>query len=155
MQRCGAGGIDHKQRFGRIDRGVYSLDLGHHIGIKCQTTGSIHQHYIDKFELGFDLSLYTFLIDKSYQNDMCPSFYFKHNNHYFILWVDYADPICREEDYPRYSIISAVNDGDNLHPEIRTASQPTLQLEFEQPSDLIHYLEQIKQQLSAKVVSIR
>ncbi|MDI5832692.1 hypothetical protein AAEH72_10370 [Shewanella xiamenensis] len=113
------------------------------------------QTFGDKFELGFDLSLYTFLIDKSYQNDMCPSFYFKHNNHYFILWVDYADPICREEDYPRYSIISAVNDGDNLHPEIRTASQPTLQLEFEQPSDLIHYLEQIKQQLNAKVLPIQ
>ncbi|MEL4242201.1 hypothetical protein [Shewanella xiamenensis] len=113
------------------------------------------QTFGDEFDLGFDLSLYPFLIDKSYQNDMCPSFYFKHNNHYFILWVDYADPICRQEDYPRYSIISAENDGDNIHPEIRTTSQPTLQLEFEQPSDLIHYLEQIKQQLNAKVLPIQ
>ena len=114
-----------------------------------------HQTFGYEFDLGFDLSQYPFLIDKSYQNDMCPSFYFKLKSDYFILWVDYADPICREEDYPRYSIISAVNDGDNIHPEIRTASQPTLQLEFEQPSELIDYLEQIKQQLNAKVLPIQ
>lgn len=114
-----------------------------------------HQTFGYEFDLGFNLSQYPFLIDISYQNDICPSFYFKLKSDYFILWVDYPDPICREEDYPRYTIISAVNDGDNIHSEIRTASQPTLQLEFEQPSDLIHYLEQIKQQLSAKVVSIR
>lgn len=123
--------------------------------IKGRNMSVYHQAFGYEFDLGFDLSQYPFLIDKSYQNDMCPSFYFKRKSDYFILWVDYADPICREEDYPRYTIISAVNDGDNIHPEIRTASQPTLQLEFEQPSELIDYLEQIKQQLSAKVVSIR
>ncbi len=46
-------GIDYEQRFGRIDRGVYSLDLGHHLGINGQTTGSIHQHHVNELELGF------------------------------------------------------------------------------------------------------
>src|SRR3546814_9908907 len=46
-------GIDHEQRFGRIDRGVYSLDLGHHLGINGQTTGSIHQYHVNELEFGF------------------------------------------------------------------------------------------------------
>ena len=46
-------GVDHEQRFDRVDRSMQRLDLGHHLGIHGQTTGGIENDHIDEFQLGF------------------------------------------------------------------------------------------------------
>lgn len=76
-----------------------------------------------EFDLGFNLADYPFLIDKSYKNDACPSFYFVKDGQYYVLWVDFADPQQREdEDAPRYMIQKAENEGDDEHPEVYAGS---------------------------------
>ena len=70
------------------------------------------------FDLGFDLESHSYLIDKSWHNDQCPSFYFKVDEQYYVLWVDYADIEQREEETPRYVIVEAINEGTNEEPEI-------------------------------------
>tara|TARA_B100000700_G_C14728383_1_gene707162 strand:+ start:275 stop:607 length:333 start_codon:yes stop_codon:yes gene_type:complete len=56
------------------------------------------QEFGQDFDLGFDLKEHPYLIDKSWHNDLCPSFYFKVDEQYYVLWVDYADEERREED---------------------------------------------------------
>ncbi len=46
-------GIDHKQRFNRLNRGMNLLDLVHHRFIDVQTAGGIHQQHIVEFQFGF------------------------------------------------------------------------------------------------------
>lgn len=70
------------------------------------------------FELGFNLDNLPFLADKSYHNDVCPSFHFKLDNQYLVLWVDYASVEDRESETKRYLIMSTENEGDDLHPEL-------------------------------------
>lgn len=70
------------------------------------------------FELGFKLREHPYLIDKSWHNDLCPSFYFKVGEQYYVLWVDYPNVEQREEDTPRYVIVGAVNEGADGKPEI-------------------------------------
>lgn len=70
------------------------------------------------FDLGFDLKSHPYLIDKSWHNDLCPSFYFHVGEQYYVLWVDYADVEQREEGTPRYVIVEAINEGANEEPEI-------------------------------------
>lgn len=70
------------------------------------------------FDLGFDLKDYPNLIDKSWHNDLCPSFYFSVGEQFYALWVDYADVEKREEDTPRYLIVEAVNEGSIEEPEV-------------------------------------
>lgn len=76
------------------------------------------QEFGQNFNLGFDLKNHPYLIDKSWHNDLCPSFYFKVGEQYYILWVDYADIEQREEDTPRYVIVRATNEGTSEGPEI-------------------------------------
>ena len=76
------------------------------------------QEFGQNFNLGFDLKDHPYLIDKSWHNDQCPSFYFKVDEQYYVLWVDYADIEQREEDTPRYVIIEATNEGTDQEPEI-------------------------------------
>lgn len=73
----------------------------------------------DNFELGFDLGELSMLVDKSWHNDMSPSFYFKKGNDYFVLWVDYKNPAQRETvgGY-RYTIQEAKNYGTDTEPEV-------------------------------------
>ena len=47
------------------------------------------QAFDTQFNLGFSLGDYPFLIDNSYGNDTCVSFYFKQGDQYRILWVDH------------------------------------------------------------------
>lgn len=76
-----------------------------------------------EFDLGFNLADYPFLVDKSYHNDVCPSFYFVKDGQHYVLWVDYAEPAQREdEDAPRYMIQKAENEGDAEHPEVYAGS---------------------------------
>lgn len=76
------------------------------------------QEFGQDFDLGFDLKNHPYLIDKSWHNDLSPSFYFKVAEQYYVLWVDYADTEQREENTPRYIITGAVNEGTKAEPEI-------------------------------------
>jgi hypothetical protein len=76
------------------------------------------QEFGQDFDLGFDLKNHPYLIDKSWHNDQCPSFYFKVDEQYYVLWVDYTDIDQREEENQRYTIIEAINEGDTEYPEI-------------------------------------
>lgn len=76
------------------------------------------QEFGQSFDLGFDLNDHPYLIDKSWHNDLCPSFYFKVGELFYVLWVDHADIEQREEDTPRYVIIEANNEGTNEEPEV-------------------------------------
>ncbi|OCH32015.1 hypothetical protein A6E13_15695 [Aliivibrio fischeri] len=77
------------------------------------------QEFGSDFQLGFELSQHPYLIDKSYRNDDCPSFYFVHNNQFYILWVDYSESTQREnENSLRYTIQCADNEGDVMSPEV-------------------------------------
>jgi hypothetical protein len=70
------------------------------------------------FDLGFNLNDYPYLKDKSWHNDVSPSFYFSIGSQYYVLWVDHADPAEREDSNSRYLIQEAINEGDEIHPEI-------------------------------------
>lgn len=72
------------------------------------------------FDLGFKVKDFPVeLIDKSYGNDICPSFYFKIQDQYFVLWVNYRENSLREDpETKRYIITHGVNLGDNEHLEI-------------------------------------
>ena len=76
------------------------------------------QEFGQNFDLGFSLKKHPYLIDKSWHNDQCPSFYFEVAGQYYVLWVDYADVEQREEDTPRYVIVEAINEGSNEQLEI-------------------------------------
>jgi hypothetical protein len=78
------------------------------------------QEFGKDFDLGFDLKNHPYLIDKSWHNDLCPSFYFKLSEQFYVLWIDYADVEQREEDTLRYVIVEAINEGNNKEPEIYT-----------------------------------
>ena len=70
------------------------------------------------FDLGFNLKEHPYLTDKSWHNDMSPSFYFSVGAQYYVLWVDYADPNKREDSNERYLIQEAENEGDAENPEV-------------------------------------
>lgn len=76
------------------------------------------QEFGQDFDLGLDLKEHPYLIDKSWHNDLCPSFYFKVDEQYYVLWVDYADEEQREEDSARFMITKGVNEGTNYKPEV-------------------------------------
>jgi hypothetical protein len=70
------------------------------------------------FDLGFDLSDYPYLNDKSWHNDASPSFYFNVGSLYYVLWVDYSEPSKREDSNCRYLIQEAINEGSENDPEV-------------------------------------
>lgn len=80
------------------------------------------QEFNENFELGFALSEYPFLVDKSWHNDTSPSFYFKRGDQYLVLWVDHSDPNDRENDAARYSVQEADNEGNSDIPELYCGS---------------------------------
>ncbi len=94
-----------------------------------------------QFELGFDLAKYDWLTDKSWHNDVCPSFTYKTAVGYFILWVDYIDPEQREFEQCRYTVINAINEGDEDSPEIFSFDGSQTVFESEYVTDLIKFLE--------------
>ncbi|OUS73854.1 hypothetical protein B5G52_03570 [Pseudoalteromonas sp. A601] len=98
------------------------------------------QEFCQDFDLGFDLNDHPYLIDKSWHNDLCPSFNFKVGEQYYVLWVDYADVEQREEDTPRYVIVEAINEGANEEPEIY-ASNDEITFECEDYTDLKLFLD--------------
>ena len=48
------------------------------------------QEFGQNFEIGFDLKNHPYLIDKSWHNDQCPSFYFNVSEQFYVLWIDYV-----------------------------------------------------------------
>ncbi len=81
---------------------------------------SYQTEFSSSFDLGFKVDDFPVKItDKSYHNDICPSFYFNKNNNYFILWVNYKEKKLREDpDSNRYILTHGVNEGDENHHEI-------------------------------------
>ncbi|ACJ31146.1 Conserved hypothetical protein [Shewanella piezotolerans WP3] len=80
------------------------------------------QEFGQNFNLGFDLSQYPWLIDKSWHNDVSPSFYFNVGQQYYVLWVDYVELSKRETSNERYLIQEATNEGDEANPEVYSSS---------------------------------
>jgi hypothetical protein len=74
------------------------------------------------FDLGFNLNDYPYLRDKSWHNDVSPSFYFNVDSQYYVLWVDHADPTEREDSNSRYLIQEATNEGDEINPDVYSSS---------------------------------
>lgn len=95
------------------------------------------------FDLGFKLSEHPYLTDKSYRHDVCPSFYFKKNNQYYVLWVDYGIQSQREDtNNLRYVVQLANNEGDDESPEIYSGENDVV-FETESPDELEKYLHDI------------
>lgn len=100
------------------------------------------QEFGRDFDLGFDLESHPYLIDKSWHNDLCPSFYFKVGEQFYVLWVDYADIEQREENTPRYLIVEAINERNNEEPEIY-AGDGAITFECENYADLKLFLDSL------------
>ena len=98
------------------------------------------QEFGQDFGLGFDLRNHPYLIDKSWHNDLCPSFYFKVGEQFYVLWVDYADIEQREEDTFRYVIVEAINEGSDEEPEVYAGNGEVL-FESEDYADLKLFLD--------------
>lgn len=99
------------------------------------------------FDLGFNLADFPQLNDKSWHNDMSPSFWFESNGQYYILWVDYADKSKREEDTPRYIIVGADNEGTCEDPEIYAGCNDVV-YQSEYFSDIALFLQQMSYSLN-------
>ena len=83
---------------------------------------SYKEEFSNHFELGFNLDKFPVkLFDRSYRNDICPSFYFNIKNQFFILWTDYKEKDLRDEpESKRYTLVYGINEGDNEYKEICT-----------------------------------
>jgi hypothetical protein len=92
------------------------------------------------FELGFDLSQFPALVDKSYANDICPTFYFCVDGEYFTLIVEHEDASHREySEEKRYTIIRSYNDDIEESPNIIMYPESPLYV-TENSEDIVHYL---------------
>jgi len=113
------------------------------------------QEFGEGFELGFELSRFPFLIDKSWHNDACPSFMFKAKidsdssglercSQYLVLWVDYSNEDDRENTRTsRYSIVTAANIGSLHEPEIYHDEHSFTLFETEESEALTQYLSSL------------
>jgi len=118
------------------------------------------QEFGEGFELGFQLSDFPYLEDKSWKDEACPSFMFKlssglgsfsdaehsalkHNSleQYLVLWVDYPNSEERENSRAsRYSIVTATNLGSPHEPEIYHDEHSFTLFETEESEALTQYL---------------
>lgn len=71
------------------------------------------------FDIGFNLNKAPiYLVDRSYHNDICPSFYFESDGNFYLLWT-YGDDDYREsEEDKRYMVTPAKNEGDDQYLEL-------------------------------------
>lgn len=95
-----------------------------------------------EFLLGFELKQFDYLIDKSWHNDLCPSFYFSIGSQFFILWVDYPLDEEREENTQRYTIVKASNEGCTEFPELYSVDE--VLFEDNSAEELRKYLSRVK-----------
>lgn len=75
-------------------------------------------------------------------NDVCPSFWFKVEENYFTLWVDYPNSSDRESDGLRYTVITSENLGDIDDPDI-ISSDGEITFECDDSEELIHYFNSL------------
>lgn len=75
---------------------------------------------MEMLKLGFNSEdLPVRLTNNTASNDFCTSYYFKKAGEYFLLWIEHQNPDFREDpDSPRYVISCAVNEGNEVSPEI-------------------------------------
>lgn len=102
---------------------------------------SYRSEFGQEFELGFDVYKFPQLNDKSWHNDVCPSFYFKIADQYFVLWVDFEDPARREYASDRYTIVSAENYDCEESPDIVCGDSSVEIFKTEDVSKIKCYLE--------------
>lgn len=96
------------------------------------------------FELGFNLNQYPFLTDKSYRNDMSPSFWFKDGNDYLVLWVDFPEKSMREEQKSkRYTVVTAINHDSDDCPDIDSSNGDVI-FESESSRELSLFLKRFE-----------
>lgn len=117
------------------------------IGYRHKTQELEMTHYKrefgEDFNLGFNLTDFPWLKDKSWHNDVSPSFTFKAGSQYLVLWVDYEEPDSRELGQERYLVMTAINEGTEADPEIYTGEDSEVVLATESPSELTAYLRQL------------
>ncbi len=94
-----------------------------------------------EFELGFDISQFPELTDKSWHNDVCPSFYFRIEKKYLVLWVDFKDPERREFNGLRYTVVNAQNYGTDLEPEVYCDWESEPVIKTENDAEIVAYLQ--------------
>lgn len=96
------------------------------------------------FDLGFKLENHPILVDRSYHNDTSPSFWFMDEGQYYVLWVDMADKMEREEEsFLRYTVITAINHDSSDSPDI-DSSNGQLVFESENYAELSVFLDQFQ-----------
>jgi|GEM_PF-1645385 len=131
------------------------------------------QEFGEGFELGFELSDFPFLEDKSWKDEACPSFMFKLSSglghaysdsgftddglsgagdsgskysleQYLVLWSDYPNSEERENTRTsRYSIVTATNLGSRHEPEIYHDEHSFTLFETEESEALTQYLSNL------------
>jgi hypothetical protein len=94
----------------------------------------------DSFSLGFSQEQFPWLKDKSWHNDVCPSFIINTTTGYLILWVDFAHESHRELDQERYIVITATNVGTEEYPEIHNTEDDTIVFSTEYKDEIMNYL---------------
>lgn len=128
------------------------------------------QEFGESFDLGFSLEHFPILVDKSWHNDVCPSFMFKtkavsgcsgldrsesqQNDQYLILWVDYSNEDDRENaGSSRYAVVTATAtyfSSSKWDIEIGHDEESVTLFESEDPRELTPFLE--KHSLSTLVI---
>lgn len=120
------------------------------------------QEFGEDFALGFELGHFPFLLDKSWHNDVCPSFMFKskkgsdssnldqhksqQNDQYLVLWTDYFNETPDEDQREntgssRYTVVTATNLGSLCEPEIYHDEHSFTLFESDDPKALTQFLE--------------
>lgn len=94
----------------------------------------------EDFDLGFDPNALPFLVDKSWHNDICPSFYYATEGNYYVLWVSDKNPRKREDDSARYVIVTAENLGSEDDCELECGANSETIFSSESAQDLKEFL---------------
>lgn len=104
------------------------------------------------FDLGMRLDqLPILLVDNSYGNDVCPSFYFKIHDEYYLLWIDYEDKEQREDpNVFRYTVEKAINESDDKHPEIYSDSRIGDLLQTDDKNELANFIVGLTEKIKNK-----
>ncbi|MFG1487811.1 hypothetical protein ABMA58_01005 [Oceanospirillum sp. HFRX-1_2] len=88
------------------------------------------------------------LIDNSYGNDICPSYYFRIGDQFYQLWIDYLNKEDRENpESLRFSLHEAENLGDAECPEIYDRSDCVDIFTSEEPEPMVKFIRELCSQL--------
>lgn len=106
----------------------------------------------EDFSLGFDLDAFPFLVDKSWHNDICPSFYYTADDNYYVLWVSPKIRRKREDNSARYVIVTAENLGSKDDCEIDCGGNSETIFSSESVEDLKAFLTFHVTEVSGKTI---